>query len=163
MIDSKPLLTCILFILFFLISYRYNPRELGAYVAMQILYRHLDPFAQQYHNDLLYNRKLANYQLQHVNKPPATSQTSLQDMKNRVLKFVLPRSIVCELPADVMYFSSNLPTSPNETVTYVSDNSVSASASFGPLPPRRVTSVRVRYSFSFPSLELSNQFLLWIV
>jgi hypothetical protein len=141
---------------------------------MQILYRHLDPIATQYHSDLLYLKKLANYQPSHISKvagpalthdkkgmhSSSSSSTHRPSPANNTVKFVLPRSILCALPGDVMFFSSVLPKSSNEVHSYVTDNANTNSQQFGPAPPRRVTSIKVTYSLSlfFVVLTLSHFF-----
>jgi hypothetical protein len=147
------------------LSSRYNPRELGTYVAMQILYRHFDPIAQEFLNEYSYSeKKLGNYQPQHVARDTAhyhhqhhghghsshnqqqqqQSIASYNDAtKKKVLKFVLPRSSLVMLPGDLVYFCAVLPKPSNDVTTFITDNAVTSSQQFGPAPPRRIVTLKV--------------------
>jgi hypothetical protein len=138
-------------------------------VAMQILYRHFDPIAQEFLNEYSYSeKKLGNYQPQHVAKDTAhyhhhhhaghghsshhnnqqqqqQSITSYNDAtKKKVLKFVLPRSSLVMLPGDLVYFCTVLPKPSNDVTTFITDNAVTSSQQFGPAPPRRIVTLKVR-------------------
>ena len=124
---------------------------------MQFLFRHLDPIAQQYVSDLLYLKKLENYQPSHINKNHILNS----DVKNKVVKFVLPRGQLALLPGDLVQFSCGLPKVSNDTVSFLSDNAVSMNQQFGPAPPRRITTLKVINPSS--SLSLSRFLFLFLM
>jgi hypothetical protein len=104
---------------------------------MQIISRHLYPYPEQF-------KRIQEKMWQNATTNIAESKSQ----NNGVIafpRFSLSRSHFTHLPGDIVYFISNLPKLPKEIVNYMTDNSLSSTAHFGPPPPRRVVSIKVRF------------------
>jgi hypothetical protein len=97
-----------------------NPREVGAFVALKILEQQLDPTMarpHQYATPSAANSALTKPYVapNRINRPPLPV-------------FLLPRSVSCDLPGGLYYFSSSLPNMPAEAVSYNTNSQMADAA-----------------------------------
>ena len=74
------------------------------------------------------------------------AESKEQQFNNGIItrpRFSLARASYAHMPGGIFYFISNLPKMPKEIINYLTDNSLSSSVNFGPMPPRRVVSLKV--------------------
>jgi hypothetical protein len=111
------------------VYYRYNAREIGTFVGMQIVGRHLLlPFPAVHQKAL--------------KPPPSLGESKSNDKSLYKPRFSLPRAVEARLPADTFFVSAQLPRAVRDTVALTTDSA--AAASFGPICPRRITSLKVQ-------------------
>lgn len=132
---------------------RYNSREVGIYVAMQIISKHLHPHPEYF--------KRIQERLWHDNTVNIAESKESHQGSNGIItrpRFSLARSSSANLPGGIVYFISNLPKMPKEIINYLTDNSLSSSVNFGPMPPRRVVSLKVKYLSPYWLIRLLKNF-----
>jgi hypothetical protein len=116
--------------------HRYNPREVGIYVALQVILQHLHP--QPEHLRTVHKSIFAA----HLPDPAASPEqpSALRPLGTlHKIRFSLPRSYTSLLPGDLVYFHSALPKPPQDRVSYLTDNATVMVGLFEHVPPRRVT------------------------
>ncbi len=114
-------------------SDRYNPREIGIYVAMQLIHKHLHPYPELFEISKAKLWKNATLRM---------GESKAEGIITKP-RFSLSRSFEAALPGETYYFASSLPKLPKDSVSYLTDNANSTTAHFGPIPPRRVMSMKV--------------------
>lgn len=98
----------------------FNPKEVGAYVALKIMQQQLDPSSPRQHNYALLSAENSV-----LTKPFVSVQ---RNARPPLPVFLLPRSISCDLPGGLNYFCSCLPVQPNEAVSYLTNSTVAEAA-----------------------------------
>jgi hypothetical protein len=98
----------------------FNPREVGAYVALRILSQQLDPSATRPHTYATPSAESSVLAKPYV-PPPRTSRPPLP-------VFLLPRAVSCDLPGGLNYFCARLPVQPEEAVSYLTNSAMAEAA-----------------------------------
>lgn len=100
---------------------------------MQLIHKHLHPYPELF--------EISKHKLW-KNATLVMGESKAEGIITKP-RFSLARSYHASLPADTHFFTSSLPKLPKDSVGYLTDNANSTTASFGPIPPRRVMSMKV--------------------
>lgn len=153
--------------------FQYNARELGSYVAINLISKHFLPFSYASyspsklltHNNPLFsapsksiyeesknsNNSNQEEKQQHSSSILSSSSSAKSSMKKKKLQFVLPRSVRANFPAGFVYFHSTLPkyaftaTATTASIELQSclTDNVHVQSTMVSPPPRRVVSLKV--------------------
>lgn len=119
---------------------RFNPREVGIFVGLQVILHHLHP-----HPDRLKSVSKSIFASHlhsnnaHHDYHGSDNASSKSAPKYPKVQFALPRSYAAYLPGDIYYFHSALPKVPRELMSLPTDTATPNPLKFGPPPPRRIT------------------------
>eukprot|EP00981_Chlorochromonas_danica_P004114 scaffold801_cov178-Ochromonas_danica.AAC.19 len=125
--------------------HRFNPREVGVYVAWQMIIKHLHPQPDRLRNIKKSMTQLPTQDLRSNSSdthsyttPKTTSSSTTNSIKKQ---FMLPKSYYAALPGDLIYFYSSVPRLPRDLVGYLTDTASQPVQFFPhpPPPPRRIT------------------------
>ncbi|KAJ1433137.1 hypothetical protein B484DRAFT_478475 [Ochromonadaceae sp. CCMP2298] len=108
---------------------RYNPREVGSFVALKILEQSLDPSRSRPHDYA--NPSAATSALQPSYAEPSRSK------RPPLPVFQLPRAESCELPGGLHFFHARLPVVPAEATSYLTNGQSHSEVHFGAGPRNR--------------------------
>lgn len=98
----------------------FNPREVGAFVALKILQQQLDPHGTRPHTYA--TPSVDNSVLAKPFVPPSRT------LRPPLPMFLLPRAVSCDLPGRLNYFCSRLPVQPEEAVSYLTNSAMADAA-----------------------------------
>lgn len=124
---------------------RYNPREMGMHVALQLIYRHfhpeLDRLAPSQVARSLRGLTVSSTAPDHGAQQPAKRSVSGQP----VVRFSLPRSFYSVLPFDLTFFHGTMPDPALHigTTDYLTDSLAAHAHRIGKPPPQRITSLKL--------------------
>ena len=119
---------------------RFNPNEVGSFVALKILEQQLDPTLSRPHRYA--NTDADQSALMAPHKP------SQRPHRAPLPVFRLPRTVACELPGGLNYFCSRLPDAPIDTIGYLTNGQLTGGpADITTTPRNRNFMVKVMNNF----------------